>query len=345
LFFAKGSGITFTAVYTDSDFSAANGAGTLNVGDDITGLSVFREQLFIFTENSIFRISGSTIADFRLDPVTRDIGCLDGDTIQEIGTDVMFLGPDGLRLLGATDRVGDFNFNNVSKVIQSEFSNFITTSTNYSSIVLRGKSQYRIFGYSASYTTENAKGVIVTQLAQEGGGGVACSETRGINAYVADSHLYAGAELIVFANSSGYVYELEQGNSFDGDNIYAVFATPNLPITDPRVRKTFYKMFLYTDPAGAVSFDAFLKLDFDQVDSIQPLGIDINNVTSGAGAISFYGVGTYGTSSFGDKLQYVFEAQLIGSGYTGSLSFISDGVDPSFALDSVTIEYANNARR
>jgi hypothetical protein len=345
LFFAKGSGITFTAVYTDSDFTAANGSGIINVGSVITGLSVFREQLFIFTENAIFKISGSTIADFRLDPVTRDIGCLDGDTIQEIGTDVMFLAPDGLRLLGATDRVGDFNFSNVSKVIQSEFSNFTTTSTNYSSIVIRGKSQYRIFGYTTSYTTENAKGIIVTQLAQEGGSGFACAETRGINAYVADSHLYLGTELIVFAHSSGYIYELEQGFSFDGDNIYAVFATPNLPITDPRVRKTFYKMFLYTDPSGAVSFDAYLKLDFDQLNSIQPLGIDINNLTAGAGAISIYGIGTYGTSLFGDKLQYVFEAQLIGSGYTGSLSFISDSTNPSFSLDAVTLEYANNARR
>jgi len=345
LFFAKNSDITFTAVYTDSDFSAANGAGVLNVGDIITGLSVFREQLFIFTENSIFRLNGSTIADFRLDPVTRDIGCLDGDTIQEIGTDIMFLAPDGLRLLGATDRVGDFNFANVSKVIQSEFSSFTTTSTNYSSVVLRGKSQYRIFGYNTSFSTENARGIIVTQLAEEAGSGIACSETRGIKAYVADSHLHDGVERIVFANASGYVYQLEQGSSFDGDNIYAVFSTPNLPLTDPRVRKTFYKMFLYTDPAGVVSFDAFLKLDFDQVDSIQPLGIDINNLLAGSTAVSVYGAGTYGSGLFGAKLQYIFEAQLIGSGYTGALTFISDSTNPSFALDAVTIEYANNARR
>jgi len=345
LFFAKGSGITFTAVYTDSDFSAANGAGTLNVGDNITGLSVFREQLFIFTENSIFRISGSTIADFRLDPVTRDIGCLAGDSIQEVGTDVMFLAPDGLRLLGATDRVGDFSFNNVSKAIQSQFNSFITSSTTYSSITIRGKSQYRILGYNGSYSKENARGVIVTQLSEEGGGGFGCSETRGIEAYVADSHLHEGVEYIVFGSKDGYIYQLEQGNSFDGGNIYAIFATPNLPIQDPRIRKTFYKMFLYTDPAGVVSFDAYLKLDFDQAEGIQPEAIDINNILAGSTAVSLYGAGTYGSASFGGKLQYVFEAQLIGSGYTGSLLFESDGTNPSFALDAVTIEYANNARR
>ena len=159
LFFAKGSAITFTAVYTDTDFSAANGAGTINVGADITGLSVFRETLFIFTNESIFRISGSTIADFKLDPVTRDIGCIEGDSIQEIGSDVMFLGPDGLRLLSATERIGDFNFSNASKVIQSEFTNFVSTSTNFCSVVLRSKSQYRIMGYGASVSKNNAKGI------------------------------------------------------------------------------------------------------------------------------------------------------------------------------------------
>ena len=345
LFFAKGSDITFTAVYTDSDFSAANGAGTLNVGDDIVGLSVFREQLFIFTENSIFKIAGSTIADFRLDPVTRDIGCIAGDSIQEIGTDVMFLAPDGLRLLGATDRVGDFSFQNVSKTIQSKFSNFTASSTSYSSVVIRGKSQYRLLGYNASYTQENALGIIVTQLAEEGGGGFGCSETRGIQVYVADSHLNEGTELIVFGNNNGYVYQLEQGNSFDGSDIYAVFATPNLPLTDPRVRKTFYKMFLYTDPSGIVSFDAYLKLDFDQVDGIQPEGVLINNILETSGSVSLYGLGTYGSGLFGGKLQYVFEAQLIGSGYTGSLVFESNNTNPSYTLDAVTIEYANNARR
>ena len=342
LFFAKGSAITFTAVYTDTDFSAANGAGTINVGADITGLSVFRETLFVFTNESIFRISGSTIADFRLDPVTRDIGCIEGDSIQEIGSDVMFLGPDGLRLLSATERIGDFNFSNASKVIQSEFANFVSTSTNFCSIVLRSKSQYRIMGYDATISKSNAKGVLTTQLAEEGGGGFAFAETRGIQAYVADSYLNENVEEVVFANADGYLYKLENGSSFDGVNIIATFSTPHMPISDPRIRKTFYKMFLYTDPRGSVDFNATLKLDFDGKDTIQPTPVTFSNTT---GTAPFYGLSEYGSGVFGGKLQYVFESQLIGSGYTGSLQFISDSTDPPFSLDAVTLEYGTNARR
>ena len=74
----------------------------------ITALEVFRDQLIIFTEVSMQRLVGNTIADFTLQPVTNDIGCIESDTIQEVGGDIMFLAPDGLRLLSATDRIGDF---------------------------------------------------------------------------------------------------------------------------------------------------------------------------------------------------------------------------------------------
>ena len=42
LFFGKGSSLTFTAPFTDNDFSAANGSGTISVGPTITCLAVFR---------------------------------------------------------------------------------------------------------------------------------------------------------------------------------------------------------------------------------------------------------------------------------------------------------------
>ena len=197
-------------------------------------------------------------------------------------------------------------------------------------------------GYDATISKSNAKGVLTTQLAEEGGGGFAFAETRGIQAYVADSYLNENVEEVVFANADGYLYKLENGSSFDGVNITATFSTPHMPISDPRIRKTFYKMFLYTDPRGSVDFNATLKLDFDGKDTIQPTSVTFSNTT---GTAPFYGLSEYGSGVFGGKLQYVFESQLIGSGYTGSLQFISDSTDPPFSLDAVTLEYGTNARR
>ena len=49
----------------------------------------------------------------------------------------MFLGPDGLRLLSATDRLGDFGLGVVSKTIQKEVTGFITADTSFTSVVIR----------------------------------------------------------------------------------------------------------------------------------------------------------------------------------------------------------------
>ncbi len=344
LFFAKGDKLTFTSPYTDSDFNPANGSGVISVGNAITGLIVFREQLIIFSQQKISRLVGNTLSDFVLQPITLNIGCVDTDTIQEVGSDIMFLGPDGLRLLGATDKVGDFSIAVVSKPIQSEMTAFTGSSTSFSSVVIREKSQYRIFGYNGNVTTQNAVGVLGTQTIGDQTGALSWAELRGIKAYVADSDYYGRVETAVFSNTDGYVYEMEQGNSFDGANIIATFSTPFVPMEDPRIRKAFYKLFLYTDPLGSVTTSVNLKLDFDDEGVIQPDTITLSNQT---GAVGFYGssTATYGTVRYGTKLKKLFQTQVVGSGFTVSLQFVSESTDPAFSLDAATLEYSTYDRR
>jgi hypothetical protein len=344
LFFAKGDKLTFTSPYTDSDFNPANGSGVVSVGSAITGLIVFREQLIIFSQSRISQLVGNTISDFVLKPITLNIGCIDTDTIQEIGADIMFLGPDGLRLLSGTDTFGDYGLAVVSKVIQSEMTSFISSSTSFSSVVIKQKSQYRLFGYNDNISNQNAVGILGTQTAGDQTGVMSWAELRGIKAYVADGDYFGRIETLVFANSDGYVYQLESGNSFDGANIIATFSTPFVPLNEPRVRKAFYKLFLYTDPQGSVTTSVNLKLDFDDEGVIQPETIMLSNQT---GAVGFYGssTATYGTAVYGTKLKKLFQTQVIGSGFTVSLQFVSDSTDPPFSLDAATLEFSTYDRR
>jgi len=344
LFFAKGDTLIFTSPYTDDDFNPANGSGVIGVGSAITGLVVFREQLIIFSQTRISQLVGNTLSDFVLKPITLNIGCVDTDTIQEIGSDIMFLGPDGLRLLSGTDTFGDYGLAVVSKAIQSEMTSFISASTSFCSVVIKEKSQYRIFGYNDNITNQNAVGILGTQTVGNQTGVMSWAELRGIRAYVADGDYYERNEVLVFANGDGYVYQMESGNSFDGENIIATFSTPYVPINDPRVRKTFYKLFLYTDPQGSVTTSVNLKLDFDDEGVIQPDTIMLTNQT---GSVGFYGspLATYGTTVYGTKLKKLFQTQVIGSGFTVSLQFVSDSTDPPFSLDAATLEFSTHDRR
>jgi len=342
LFFAKGDTVTYTAFETDSDFSIGNGAGNFRVGGTVTALAVFREQLIIFTESTIHQLTGRAVSDFVVQTITADIGCIDSDTVQEIAGDVMFLGPDGLRLLSATDRIGDFGLASVSKNIQSVMTGFISANTSFTSCVVREKSQYRLLGYNNNITQENAQGILATQFAPQGGEGMAWAETRGIRAFVADSNYNQNVEQVFFANDDGYLYQMESGNSFDGTNIQTTFATPHLPISDPRKRKTFYKLFLYTDPQGSVAFDVSLKLDFDSQGTIQPAPISIQNTQ---GTVGFFGTGTFGITRFGTKLLKLFQTQVVGSGFTVSFQFGSEDDNPPYSIDALTVEYGLNDRK
>lgn len=340
IFFAKGDAIYFSAPFSDTDFSAANGGGVINVGGNITGLIVFREQLIIFCEQSIKRIVGNTAADYQLQPITERIGCVSSDSIREVGGDVMFLGPDGLRLLSATDRIGDFGLASVSKQIQTELTQLISSSTFFASVTIKAKSQYRLFGYSASITSDSAVGILGTQLGEN----IEWAELRGIKAYVADNDYHDREELVIFANGDGYVYKMEDGNTFNGANIRGSFYTPYWPINDPRIRKTFYKLYTYLDPQGSVNITLNMKLDFDDKGSVQPEAIALTNTASNIG---IYGnsLATYGTATFGEKLLKVFECQTIGSGFSVSLQFESNSSDPPYSFDAVTLEYASHDRR
>jgi hypothetical protein len=137
---------------------------------------------------------------------------------------------------------------------------------------------------------------------------------------------------------------MESGNSFDGQNIPALFATPFIPIQDPQLRKTFYKMALYIDPEGSADIDFNLRLNFNQTDTIQPNTIKLSNDTD---LVSIFGSPTtiYGTSIYGGKLVNMFMVQVIGSGFTVSLRYECNDTNPPFSLDAATLEYALFDRR
>ena len=301
IFYGKLDVLSFTAPFLDTNFEAGDGAGSIRVGDKITGLAIFREQLIVFTEKTIFKLTGVSSDTFVLTAITLDIGCIDGDTIQEIGGDVMFLTGDGLRLLSATDRIGDFGLGVVSKTIQNVMTDFIASASLFSSVVIRAKSQYRVFAFNPNSIGASAKGIIGTQFSPQGGEDFAWSEIRGIEVFAASSKLVDSNEVIVFSSNTGHIFKMEDGNSFDSTDITAEYLSPFLPLNDPRTRKTIYKVYLYTDPVGSVNFDFSLKFDYDELNSVQPESISFSNATS---AISFYGdnnFATYATTASGSS--------------------------------------------
>ncbi len=346
IFYAKGRVLSFGSPLTTTDFQSGNGAGSIGLDNSIVAIKSFRDQLIVFTDSSIFRLNGDALATFNLQPITRDIGCIQTDSVQEIGGDVVFMAPDGLRLLSATERIGDFGLAPITKKIQGTFNEFVKLHTDFFSLVIRNKSQYRLFGWNNNFTRPNAQGILFTQFASPGEASVIdFAETRGIQV-TACASVYSGTtEFVIFSGKEGFLHRMENDtSSFDGNNIATTFATPLYPINDPRIRKTIYKAQFYLDPEGRVNFDLNLKFDFDESGAVVMPAVTFTNATSNAS--QFYGIGAYGSATFGAKLQKVFSAQTTGSGKTISAQFEADNnTDVPYALDALTLEYATHARR
>jgi hypothetical protein len=343
IFFAKDTLLTFTAPFTSDDFSAATGSGVINVAHTITALITFREQLIIFSTSKIFRLVGSTLADYQFEPITRDIGCVSEDTVQEIGGDIMFMGPDGLRLLSATERNNDFGLATASRPIQSEVTTFTQFNDRFCSLLIREKGQYRVFGYRAASSQQSSRGLLATQFVDQSAENMAWSELRGFKAYVADSfYTRAVGEVCLFANDNGFVYQMERGNTQDNSPIRATYHSPFYVMDQPTVRKTLYKVKLYTDAQGTVLGTLNLRFDYDEPDVVQPTTLQFSNVTD---TVSIYGIATYGTGTFGGKLVTQFTKQVVGSGFSVSLEYSFTEETPPFSLDAVTLEFAYHDRQ
>ena len=346
-FYAKGNNLYFTAPFTVDDFSAANGAGSINVANEITGLAVFRDQLIVFTTDSIKRITGNTAADFQVSPITDRIGCVNGDTIQEVGGDIMYLAPDGIRLLSATDRIGDFGLDIASDPIAKDATTFLGSTPSFCSVLMREKAQYRIFAYIESEQHEAAKGLIATKFVSQGASGISWSETKGIKAHVADSKYSGTAETIAFANTDGYVYKLDTGSSFDGLPIEAIYESPYMPLSDPQMRKSFYKMTLYAEPTGSMSLDLNVKYDFGSSTNTGVIQPATQSVESTGTSVFIFGDSNsvFNTSTYGGELDKIYSTNIIGSGKTIAIRIEDNSTNPTFTLDTALLEFRQNDRQ
>jgi len=355
-FFAKGNLLLFTAPFTVDNFSVADGAGSISLAEDITGLAVFREQLIVFTTDTISRLTGSSSADFRLDPITEKIGCINGDTIQEVGGDIMYLSPDGIRQLSATDRIGDFALDVASDRIKEDANDFLGGTTQFASVLLRGKSQYRIFAFKTSQRPASSKGLIATKINTQGSSGIEWSTTMGIKAYVADSVYANNTETIGFAHTDGYAYEMDTGSSFGeadgvGIPIEAIFESAYMPINDPQVRKTFYKTTWFINPEGSIDLDFNVKFDFESKSRNNVVQPETINIATAAAGIALFGAGAvFGATippagTFGGTLEKIYPTNVIGSGKTVALRITDISTNPTFTLDTAVLEYKTNDRQ
>ena len=341
MFYAGKSSTPQTVVFSqpnDEDaFNTGSGAGSIKVDDTITGLKVFRDNLFIFCQDRIFKLSGSTSSDFAITPVTRNIGCVNGQTIQEFAGDLIFLAPDGLRTVAGTARIGDVELGTISTPVQSLFNNNIANASGFRSIVIPNKTQYRVFFTKSGVAQTVTEGVITSLRGQR----FEFANLKGIRPTSTDTVTSATETIIIHGGEGGYVYRQESGNDFDGAAINGKYRSPDLTFNDAGIRKHMQRVLVSYKPESSIDADLFLRYDFEDPDAPRPAAYSLD----AADIVAIYGTGTYGTATYGGQAEPLLRQSVEGSGFTVALRVEDGGVTAPYSLKGFQLEYQVGARR
>jgi len=338
------SGLTVREKYDGST------SGKISVKRPITGIKEHKGSLFIFTERTISVVQGLRNGNAQVVPVTDDVGCIDGNTIQEIGGDLVFLAPDGIRTIEQTARNNDVELGVISRKI-SPRTDFIFNnidSMSFTSTVIREKNQYRLwYSNDTLVGTTTQKAIIMSHAfdSQSGEFSWSFGEIEGWDPSVATSgEDVDNGEFLVHGDALGKVYQFENNDSnFDGTKMRWIWQSPYTDFGDIGIRKTIHKVFISLRAEGLVNAQLEVKYDYERGNAPQPFPWELEAQT-----VPFI-IGEFilgdplyliGSTSFGEN-----DVNTEGSGFT--VSFIvkdTDLDDGSFNIESLQVDFAPNGR-
>jgi len=332
-------------------WTAAAGGGQIASGFDVVQIKPFRDNLFVFGNKNIKKITVSASNAFALENVTSNIGCVARDSVLEIGGDLMFLSPDGFRPVAGTSRVGDIELETLSKPIQSTLVDLIKNEDMdaLTGVVIRSKSQVRYFVTTTNSGTvvaaTDAIGIIGGLTDTSGSIEWEFGQLLGIRASCATSDYVGTDEIILHGDHDGKVYRQENGTSFNGSNIISVYATPYLDFGETEQRKVIRKLNTFVRAEGP--FEMNLAIDYDWGDYNTAVPSTYTQTSDGAPTIYAGRNITYNGANviYGGASKPIMTSDIQGSGFSVRATFVTDGQSEPFSIQGLVFEFSAAGRR
>mgnify|MGYP003672384012 FL=1 len=332
-------------------WTSAAGAGQIAAGFDVVQIKPFRDNLFVFGNKNIKKVTVNASNAFALENVTSNIGCVARDSVLEIGGDLMFLSPDGFRPVAGTSRVGDIELETLSKPVQSTLVDLIKNEDMdaLTGVVIRSKSQVRYFVTSTVSSTvvsaSDSIGIIGGLTNSSGSIEWEFGELLGIRASCTTSDYVGTDELILHGDHDGKVYRQENGTSFNGSNIISVYATPYLDFGETEQRKVIRKLNTFVRAEGP--FEMNLAIDYDWGDYNTAVPSTYTQTSAGAPTIYSGRNITYNGTNvvYGGASKPIMTSDIQGSGFAVRATFVTDGQSEPFSIQGLVFEFSAAGRR
>lgn len=325
LYLAIGASLINSAVGQPNRYVTAEGAAELAVGDTITGLaSLPGEALGIMCRNSSQALTGASAATWFLSNLRADVGAVDY-TVQTMG-DTFMLDDRGITSVRQSQDYGNFASSTVSAQIQP----------------LVDKIRNRVVG---SYLSRRLG--LYVMVASDGGAIVMAAKAGKLLGF---TELYlgfeptcvfsgedaSGAERVLMGSADGWVYELEKGQSADGQDLEAFARIAYNQSRSPRVRKRYRKLVLQASAQQYTRLQFSAEMSFGNPE-IRPMASD---VAEPRGAGGFWDIANWDEFYWDGQDVSEPEISLSGTGTNVSLTFYTkNALDLGHILQGSVIHF------
>ena len=289
----KEGSICFSNIGNPTSFSSIiGGSGELFLGDELTNIVEAPGNTLILTCRNFIKIlkdvDQATTFDWSvmLETFTEHNGAI-ANTAQALLGDVYFADDEGVTSLESTNAFGDFSTAVISNKVKKSYlekKNLITAT-----LVDRSSNQYRIYfsdGSSFYFTFEQkaVKGVTKNIYPIP-----VMSVTKGEDS--------TGTVRKFFASTTGNVYEMDSGTSFDGAIISTLLVTAYYAYRSPRTWKHFQRLVLEMSAERGIPIA--YRTVFDYSEPQYPKSLLGEFITKGVSGI--WGEDAWGAFSWGSN--------------------------------------------
>lgn len=307
------------------------GAAEIGVGQEITALLSQVQVLTIFCKNQISNLYGSGEGDWMLQVLYRDSGAFAG-TIQQMLRPV-FMDDAGLRYLENTQAIGDFKLGTLTVAVESWLRSKRRKGVMPTcSVRVRDSDTYRVFFSDGTGLSVYLGGGGQPQFTEISFGKpilVACSEEDAF-----------GVMMLLFGSDDGYIYQMDAGDSFDGNNIVSTVQLPYAHFGSPGVVKRWQSVSFDMDAVPGTEFTLNAFFDNDTKDSVPVEGETLTAFGGEGRSGSGYAVADTALA------QSKIVARIAGRGNDMSVRLSNTANDVSaYTLQSVTHEYTPLKRK
>jgi len=285
-----GGSLQHSSIGDPLTWSVITGAGEIGIGDEISALQPHLGVMFVQSRNSTYIFQGSSSLDWTMEEYSNKVGALEKTT--QVLNDITFLDDRGVATMKATQAFGNFTSGTLSALQQITIDEQKYNAT--AATVSRSKDQYRLFfedGSALYFTMRGSE--MIGAMPIHLGMAVRC---------VCSGEDSVGEDVIFFGSDDGYVYQMDSGNNFDGEEITAYLRLPFNNLKSPQHYKRFLRATLELDAGSNESLTLYFVPEFSYGNRAIPVSGEIFGDVDGGGG--------YWDEAIWDEFYY--DSQIIG---------------------------------